>query len=189
MNSNSVLFSPGWRSSLRQRDVLLVFIAGLILGGILTASVLWALSGLAAPIEPDVRHIALIVIAGAGALREAKLLHIPLPQNARQIPQDVLQIRPRLGAMQFGFELGTGVRTYVSSSAPYVLALGLVLSHLHVGTAVAVGAAFGLGRALSAAMQYWSRHPSWNAHVATRLPWITNTPPISILAAMVVAAT
>lgn len=189
MNSNSVLFSPGWRSSLRQRDVLLVFIAGLVLGGMLTSSVLWALSGLAAPIEPDVRHIVLIVIAGAGVLREANLLRIPLPQNARQIPQDVLRTRLRLGAMRFGFELGTGVRTYVSSSAPYVVALGLVVSHLHFGTALTVGVAFGTGRALSAAMQYWSRHPSWNAHAATRMPWITNATSISILAAMVVAAT
>jgi hypothetical protein len=136
-----------------------------------------------------VRHAVLIVIAGVGVLREANLLRIPLPQNARQIPQDVLQTRLRLGAMRFGFELGTGVRTYVSSSAPYVVALGLVVSHLHVGTAVAIGVAFGAGRALSAALQYWSRHPSWNAFAATRLPWITTTTSISILAATAVLAT
>jgi hypothetical protein len=169
---------------LRQNGVLVTFVSGLLLGGVLTALVLWLMSGLAAPIGPQARQALVIAIAALGVLRETKLLRIPLPQNARQIPQDVLQSRPRLGALQFGFELGTGVRTYVSSSAPYVLALGLVISHLHVGAAIAVGIGFGAGRALSASLQYWSRQASWNTQVATRLPLITNGTAVSILAAM-----
>jgi hypothetical protein len=67
------------------------------------------------------------------------------------------------GVMRFGFELGTGVRTYVSASASYVIALDRIISHLHLGAAVVVGTAFGAGRAVSAIKQYWSRNASWNA--------------------------
>ena len=59
-------------------------------------------------------------------LREIGLVTIRLPQNARQIEQDVLQRNRRRGCSQFGFELGTGVRTYVSATAPYVLAVALL---------------------------------------------------------------
>ena len=186
MNSNHVLFSPGRRSSLRQTGVLFTFVTGLLLGGVLTAFMLWLMSGLAAPLGPQPRQAIVIAIAALGVLHQAKLLRIPLPQNARQIPQDVLLNRPRLGVLQFGFELGTGVRTYLSSSAPYVLALSLVISHAHLGVALAAGAGFGAGRALSAGMQYWSRQTSWNARMATRLPLITNGTAVSILAAIAV---
>ena len=107
-------------------------------------------------------------------LREARLIRIPLPQNARQIPQDVLQRRLRLGTLQFGFELGTGVRTFVSASAPYVLALGLLLSHQAFLPTAVVGTAFGLGRALTAVLTLWSCDPDRDVTIATRMPWVTN---------------
>jgi hypothetical protein len=124
-----VLFSPGWRAPVRQGQVLAVFSAGLLLGGTLTATVLWLLSGLAAPLPDVVRTALIIAVAVLGVAREAGWVRIPMPQNARQIPQEVLRTRIRRGALQFGFELGTGVRTFVSASAPYVVALGLLLAH------------------------------------------------------------
>jgi hypothetical protein len=135
----------------------------------------WLLSGLAAPVPPAGRTWAIVAIAVLGVLREAGVIRVPLPQNARQVPQDVLQRRLRLGTLQFGFELGTGVRTFVSASAPYVLALGLLLSHQGPAATAVVGTAFGAGRALTAALTLWSRDPGRDVTIAVRMPWLKNT--------------
>ncbi|MFD0428413.1 hypothetical protein ACFQ60_11025 [Streptomyces zhihengii] len=47
------------------------------------------------------------------------------------------------GAMQFGFELGTGVRTYVSASAPYAIAVAVLLSGVPAGPPWPPGSASG----------------------------------------------
>jgi hypothetical protein len=169
-----VLFSPGWRAPVRQDVILAVFTLGLLLGGTLSATVVWLLSGFSAPISPQGRVWAILGVALLGVLREAGLIRIPLPQNARQIPQDVLQRRLRLGTLQFGFELGTGVRTFVSASAPYVLALGLLLSHQGFLATAVVGTAFGLGRSVTAALTLWSRDADRDVTIAVRMPWVTN---------------
>ncbi|WP_329521618.1 hypothetical protein [Spirillospora sp. NBC_01491] len=179
-----MLFSPGWRAPVRQGEVLAVFTLGLLLGGVLSAAVAWLLSGLAAPLPSSARAMAIVVVAALGAAREFGLVRIPLPQNARQIPQDVLQIRLRRGTLQFGFELGTGVRTYVSASSPYVLALGLLLSHQGPAASLLVGAAFGAGRALSAALTHLARDPARDAAVSLRMPWIKSATALSTLAAL-----
>jgi hypothetical protein len=168
-----VLFSPGWRAPVRQGVVLAVFTLGLLLGGTLSATAVWSLSGFAAPIPPYGRVWAIVGVALLGVLREAGLVRLRLPQNARQIPQDVLQRRLLLGTLQFGFELGTGVRTFVSASAPYVLALGLLLSHQGFPATVVVGTAFGLGRSLTAALTLWSRDADRDLTIAVRMPWVT----------------
>lgn len=87
-----------------------------------------------------------ITAALLGVARDAGLVTLRLPQNARQVPQDVLQRDLVRGALQFGFELGTGVRTYVSASLPYVAALAVLLAN-DVGTALLTGLGFALGRA------------------------------------------
>jgi hypothetical protein len=179
-----VLFSPGWRAPIRQGEVLAVFTLGLLLGGALSATAIWLLSGLAAPLPPAARTAAIIAVAALGAARELGLIALPLPQNARQIPQEVLQTRLRRGSLQFGFELGTGVRTYVSAATPYVLALGLLLSHQGPLPTVLAGLAFGAGRSLSAALTYWSRDPGRDAEIAVRMAWIKNVTALAVLAAL-----
>jgi hypothetical protein len=181
-----VLFSPGWRAPIRQGQVLAVFTLGLLLGGTLTASVLWLLSGLAAPLPGAVRAGAILAVAVLGVAREAGWVRIPLPQNARQIPQEVLQHRVRRGALQFGFELGTGVRTFVSASAPYVVALGLLLSHQGPVTTILAGTGFGAGRAVTAAVRYASRYDEWDDRRVTRMPLLTNAIGITVLIALAV---
>lgn len=164
--------------------MLAVFTLGLLLGGTLTGLVIWLLSGLAAPLPPYARATAILLIATAGVAREFNLLSIPLPQNARQIPQEVLQRHLRLGTLQFGFELGTGVRTYVSASTPYVAALALLLSHQPPLQTALTGTAFGLGRALSAALTYASRDPDRPTTIATRITPITRLAITTTLAAL-----
>jgi hypothetical protein len=181
-----VLFSPGWRAPIRQGQVLAVFTLGLLLGGTLTAAVLWLLSGLAAPLPGAVRTGAILAVAVLGVAREAGWVRIPLPQNARQIPQEVLQHRVRRGALQFGFELGTGVRTFVSASAPYMVALGLLLSHQGPVPTILTGTGFGAGRAVTAAARYASRYDEWDDRRVTRMPLLTNAIGITVLVALTI---
>ncbi|TDD36980.1 hypothetical protein E1287_09635 [Actinomadura sp. KC06] len=176
-----MLFSPGWRAPVRQGEILAVFTAGLLLGGTLSAMVIWLLSGFSAPLPASVRAFAILGIAALGTAREFGLLSLPLPQNARQIPQEVLQTNLRRGTLQFGFELGTGVRTYVSSTAPYVLALALLLSHGPLAITLLTGTAFGLGRALSATLTYLSRDDHRAPLIATRLPAMKTTTALTTL--------
>jgi hypothetical protein len=151
--------------------VLLVFSVGLLIGGAVSATVLWLLSGLAEPLPRAAAVLAMLVAALLGVLRDAKLIRIPLPQNARQVPQSVLQRGLVGGGLQFGFELGTGVRTYVSSTAPYVVALALLLSRPSLPTAVAVGLGFGAGRAITALVRRWSglSVDAWGRHLGARI--------------------
>ncbi|MBT2211156.1 hypothetical protein [Actinomadura sp. NEAU-AAG7] len=157
---------------MRQDAVLAVFTLGLLLGGTVSGLALWSLSGLASPLPPPARTPVILAVAAAGVARELGVLSLPLPQNARQIPQEVLRVHLWRGVLQFGFELGTGVRTYVPSSAPYVLALALLLARAPLTAAVLTGAAFGAGRALSAALTYLARDPARAAAVAARIPHI-----------------
>jgi hypothetical protein len=179
-----VLFSPGWRAPVRQSQVLAVFSLGLLLGGTLSATVLWLLSGLAAPVPGPVRTGAILTVGVLGVAREAGWVRIPMPQNARQIPQEVLRYRVRRGALQFGFELGTGVRTFVSASAPYVVALGLLLAHQGPVTTILTGTGFGVGRAVTATVRYASRHDEWDDRRLTRMPLVAGGIGVTVLAAL-----
>jgi len=84
-------------------------------------------SGLVAPVPTTARRVALAAVALLGLLQELGQVRLRLPQNAWQVPQDVLHRHLLRGSARFGFELGTGVRTYVSATTPYVLAAGVLL--------------------------------------------------------------
>lgn len=152
----------------RQAVVLGALSAGLLLGGVLSASVLWLASGLFSPLPEVVRHGALLLAALLCVLRDTGTLRLPLPQNARQIPQEVLQRRLLRGSLQFGFELGTGVRTYVTASAPYAVAVAVLL-HGGLGPALLAGAGFGAGRALTPLLRLASRDvAAWDERLERR---------------------
>jgi hypothetical protein len=152
----------------RRVAVLGTLAAGLLLGGLLSASVLWLASGLFSPLPAPVRHGVLLSAALLCFLRDAGAFLLPLPQNARQIPQQVLQRRLLRGTLQFGFELGTGVRTYVTASAPYAVALAVLL-YGGLVPALLAGAGFGLGRALTPLLRLAARDvDAWDARLAAR---------------------
>ncbi|HEY0699714.1 MAG TPA: hypothetical protein VGD43_18105 [Micromonospora sp.] len=154
--------------------MLALFVTGLIAGGLLSGLVLGLLSGLSAPLPAPWRYAAMVALAVLGLLRELGLVPIRLPQNARQVPQDVLQRSLRRGALQFGFELGTGVRTYVSASAPYVLAAALLLGGQQLGVAALAGVGFGVGRAFTPLARRASGDGDrWDAGLRSRLRTIT----------------
>ncbi|GAA2841672.1 hypothetical protein [Crossiella cryophila] len=138
-----MLASPVWRGV-----APFAFAGGLLLGGVLSAFGLLVLGSVLRPLLPTV------VLAGLVTgwlitlvLREFGLLRFPLPQNARLVPETVFRHGPVFGPLQFGLEMGTGMRTYVTSGLPYaaLVLLALFASPL---TAVLTGLAFGAGRAV-----------------------------------------
>ncbi len=141
-----------------------------MLGALVSALVVFVVSGLVTPAPEVVRHGLVVALAAAGVLRDLGVVSFPLPQNARQVPQDVLIRDVARGSLQFGFEMGTGVRTYVSSTVPYVLVAALLLTAPDLATAVATGAGFGLGRALTPTLRYTSGDGDlWDAVLHTHL--------------------
>lgn len=108
----------------------------------MSAFTLWILSGFFAPLPSEVRLT--LLASGAVVLWMAK----QLPEARRQIPAEVFRGGIVRGAMRFGFEMGTGVRTYSPSPAPYLLALAILMGTLPLGHVLLLGLGFGFGRAL-----------------------------------------
>jgi hypothetical protein len=138
-----VLSSPVWRGT-----PVLAFCVGLIGGGALTTSVLTVLGSLLRPALPLPARWAVVGVAlCAVLLRQVGVVSFALPENRRLVPESVLRFGRHLGPLQFGVEMGTGVRTYLPSGLPYVGAV-LVLLLASVPAALCGGVGFGLGRAL-----------------------------------------
>ena len=158
-----------------------------MLGAVLSALVLWVVSGLATPVPASVRYGLVVTFAAVGVLRDLDVVRFPLPQNARQVPQTVLNSDVAKGSLQFGFEMGTGVRTYVSSTVPYVLVAALLLTAPGFWTAVATGAGFGLGRAITPTARYASRDgETWDAVLHTCLRTIKVVGGLAVTVALAV---
>lgn len=131
-------------------EVVRAYLAGTIAGALLTAVAVWILSGFGEPLA-DAARVPLLV-AGAvfvWLVKEGPLgPYVRLPEARRQIPAEVFGGSLPRGAWRFGFELGTGVRTYVPATAPYVLALAVLLLRPSLGAALLTGLGFGVGRAV-----------------------------------------
>ncbi|HLU60395.1 MAG TPA: hypothetical protein VKZ81_33470 [Pseudonocardia sp.] len=139
------------------------FGTGLLLGALLVAFVAGAVGALPQALLPaPVRHTLFALVAVPVLVRELGLVRFPVPENARLVPQDVQHLR-RWGALQFGFEMGTGMRTYSPSALPHlVLAAVLLVVPLPAAFAPAVG--FALGRlAMPVLSNAWSDDGSWTA--------------------------
>jgi hypothetical protein len=87
------------------------------------------------------------------------------PAAQRQVPSNVIGLGSVLGPLKFGFEMGTGVRTYMPVPVP-LMAAACVLLLLDVVPALAVGVGFGLGRATMTTSRYLHRP---GAHAWDRL--------------------
>jgi hypothetical protein len=107
-----------------------------------------------------VRYALFALVAAPVLLREVGLVRFGVPQNARLVPEDVQHLR-RWGALQFGFEMGTGMRTYSPSALPH-LVLAAVLLVVPLPAAFALAAGFALGRlAMPVLSNAWSDDGSW----------------------------
>jgi hypothetical protein len=145
-----VLLPPGRRRSLVDQKIVGAYALGTISGASLTALGAWTLGGFFEPLEPKARvwlfclATAFIWLAKEGPLGR----FVTLPEARRQIRAEVFGGGLARGAYRFGFELGTGLRTYSPSPAPYVVSLALLIARPTLGEAFMMAAGFGLGRAL-----------------------------------------
>jgi hypothetical protein len=150
-----VLLPPTRRPSPLDYRIGGAYFAGTTSGALLTVLAAWLLGGFTAPL-PEVWRVGLLA---TGAIfiwlcaRGPLSGRVSLPQASRQIPAEVFGGNLVSGAFRFGFELGTGVRTYVPSPAPYVLLLTILVGQLTLGWALGVALGFGLGRAVPLLVQ------------------------------------
>lgn len=115
-------------------------------GSIVAFGVVVLGSLLRVPVPPGGRQWLVAVAAVALLAREFGLLRFPLPQNARQVPQFVTRV-PFWGSLQFGTEMGTGVRTYSPTGLPHLIAMAVLLL-ASWPEALTAGVGFALGRSL-----------------------------------------
>ncbi|MGH9149385.1 MAG: hypothetical protein ACRD0F_03505 [Acidimicrobiales bacterium] len=149
-----MLLPPDRRRSLVEVRLAGAYLAGTCSGALATGLVAWVASGLLEGVPAGPRMVLIVVSAAVvwlsleGPLRGV----VRLPESRRQIPAEVFGGGLVRGAYRFGFELGTGVRTYVPSPAPYLVLAAVVLGRLTLAQAVLVSAGFGIGRALPVAV-------------------------------------
>lgn len=165
------------------------YTGGAIAGALLSATVLIVLNGLLSPLPVAVRATVAVCAVALLLLRAVGLLCLDLPQRRVQIPRETFGMQPTRSAFRFAFELGTGVRTYITASAPYGLAAVVVLClPADLGGAVLASAAaalgYGLGRSVVVATQALRRtiavdHPAF---------WLRTADILSLCVALSIAA-
>lgn len=112
-------------------------------------------------------------------MRDLGILHFHLPENARLVPREVFYRGERRAALQFGFEMGTGLRTYLSATTPYVLLVGLLLLEPELPLTLLAGAGFGVGGATMLPARLLSvRRGQWDRRLDRELIWLV---PLSTL--------
>lgn len=149
------------------------FTLGAMVGGVTLGLAVWSISGLAVGIATTTRVTILLIVVALAALRDIGVLRFELPQLKRQVPQSIFRKEAAFSALQFGFELGTGVLTYVTSTLVYVMILALLLLAPPLASVVAVGAGFGLGRAALPALRLaGSTGEEWDGRLLRRIRWI-----------------
>jgi len=124
------------------------FVVGATLGGLATGALV-GLVGLAVTVVvgPTAALAIVVVVALAGAAFERT--GRPLPSVPRQVDEDWLhEYRGWVYGSGFGFQLGAGVLTYITTAAVYV-ALAATLLVGHLAGSLAIMGTFGLVRGLS----------------------------------------
>jgi hypothetical protein len=120
-------------------------------------------------------------------LREFHVIAFRLPETARLVPKDVFNKGLLRGTLQFGFEMGTGARTFVSSNAPYVLVVALAFAIDDLLHACLMGVAFGCGRSLMPLARYASgEEQRWDESMERTVRWAV---PVATCACAAVTAT
>ncbi len=147
------------------------FLLATTAGGLTSAAIFWLLSGLFSWV-PGSTRVALFVVAAVTILLAGHgFLGIGLPQKRHQIPRTVFGRSPERAAARFGYELGTGLRTYLPSAAPHVLAAGIVVLGGPLWAALALGAGFGAGRGFLPAQRALAPDPErWDARLTVAAP-------------------
>lgn len=125
--------------------VIAMFTAASVIGGATTGLLLGAVGALLSPTDSTAL---LLSAAACFAAATLDLSGRSVPSGRRQVDEDWLtRYRSWVYAVGFGWQLGTGVVTIVTSAATYCL-LVLLLLQGSIPAAVGIGLVFGLVRAL-----------------------------------------
>lgn len=105
-------------------------------------------------------------------------------QNRRLVPQEIIARGNVEGPLQFGFEMGTGMRTFSPSALPHLLVALVVLAG-----GPAVGAVAGLGFAAGRALVPLSRGSAadrygWDAALRRQAGWLLRLSVTGFVAAL-----
>ena len=129
----------------------LTFTLGALAGGAFTFGSLAVLGNLLQGTDQAAAYVAAVVIAVAGAALELRGVPI-LPQLRRQLPEHWRRVMPMpVAAGLYGILLGLGFTTFVLTFGVFALA-GIVFAVGEPAVGLAVGLAFGIGRALPIAL-------------------------------------
>jgi hypothetical protein len=166
-----MLNSPVWRGKPRY-----AFMLGLILGGVAAAAALLIFGSLLRLPLPSTAWSALVaVLMVMVALREFDVATFWLPENKRLVPEHVDRYGRFFGPLQFGLEMGTGMRTYLPTGLPHVLAISVALLASPM-LALTAGMGFGIGRAsMTQANLQFSDDNSWD------IAWLNSYRTIRVL--------
>jgi hypothetical protein len=150
-------------ASVRRTHSVVALNLGLVAGGALTGVCLAVASAVVRPpMAPMWSYLVLGVVCAVLFAHEIRLVRLRLPQRRRLVPITVFRFGPVFGALEFGIEMGSGLRTYVSSAAPYAVVAAALLTADSLD-AVLAGIGFGLGRATMTTASVVSRDPdAWD---------------------------
>ena len=134
-----------------------------VLGSSVGGSAIGAALGMFGSVLPRSPRLALGLLAGAatiGATTELRPIAVKLPTNHRQVNERWLdEYRGWVYGLGYGFQLGLGLVTIVTSAATYLTFLAAFLCHSIPG-GLAIGATFGVARALPVLLTAPVRHPT-----------------------------
>lgn len=122
-------------------------VAGLLAGALATAHTGLILVSVFREWTPDPLWLAATVaVTGLGAVADLARGRRLLPSAHRLVPPWV-PTRGLGGVFQFGFEIGTGLRTHSPTHLPHVVAAWALLHEATIVAGLAAGLGFGLARA------------------------------------------
>jgi hypothetical protein len=141
----------------------------------------WLMTVILPALEFQAQVVIVIIVASAAAARDFGFARFRLPQNDRQVPETVFANGPAKAALQFGFELGTGVRTKVTTSSPYLVVATVLVISPSLLACLSCGLGFGLGRAAMIYQRYLSQDElEWDRQLDGFAKW--NARSCSVLA-------
>lgn len=150
------------------------FILGSVLGGLCLGA---GAAGLAVMVQAT--GVATLPLALAAALvavvSDTAVFGIRLPVHHRQVNERWLDVyRPWVYAGGFGWQIGTGLATYITTSAVYLLGILAALTGKPV-VAVALGGGFGLLRGMAVLLTARTTSPAsllvFHRRFAAARPW------------------
>ncbi|WP_053174343.1 hypothetical protein [Nonomuraea sp. SBT364] len=146
----------------------------MLFGGLTSASLLFLLGSLLGSWRETLAIPLLAIVTAITVAYECGWRRFELPSAKRLVPQEVIGRGPVIGALQFGFEMGTGARTFMPTFLPYIT-ITLLLTSSSFGEAGLAGLGFGLGRAAMVTARYFYGDPDeWDGELAgilRYLPW------------------